>query len=182
MRKQWSFISICKNLEVCSTLYSFQGTLKVAGYSPHVSNWIFRQTLGKTVVWIESWASPVYVEFSVPEAMSPFAWLGSLSLCGLRASPGSDSHLPAVPLGRVSCRLFLPWLNLCAGQLAGSLYHSEKSGRLLFLIPPSCTPERGGPGVCWQQASPGLWRGHSSGPWLLSPPDNYCVGFMSLCN
>lgn len=129
--------------------------------------------LRKAVVWFERWVACVYSEFSVLEARSPFAEPGGLVLCGLRASQHSDSYSLVVLWGRarISCRPFLPLLDLCPGQLAGSLHHCEKSGQLLFLIAPSCTPEWGGSsrlGVCWGQTSPAVWHGHSSGPWSMS--------------
>lgn len=97
--KQWSFISIFKYFEICSAFYSLQGTLKFAGYFTLVSNLIFRQTLVKAVESLERQATFVYVEFSVPETMSPFAEPGSLFLCGLRTNPCSDPFISLmVPL------------------------------------------------------------------------------------
>lgn len=85
--KQQPFISIFKYFEICSAFYSLQGTLKFAGYFTLGSNLIFRQKLVKAVEWLERQATFVYVEFSVPETMSPFAESGGLCLCGLRTNP-----------------------------------------------------------------------------------------------
>lgn len=148
---QRSFISIFKYFEICSTFYSLQGTLKFAGYFTLVSNLLFRQTLVKAVEWLERQATFVYVEFSVPETMSPFAESrGSFAMWTQNQSMFRYFYFSNGPFGvkLVFCRRSLPLLGLYAGQRAGSLYHSEKSGQFLFLMPPSCTPERRGLGVC----------------------------------